>query len=104
MLRTLHALPIGHRWDRVPGVTLLGDAAHLAPPSGEGANAAMFDGAQLAEAIAAHPDDVEAALTAYEQALFPRAAADATEAARDFDLCFGENAPRSLIDLLTGVA
>ena len=104
VLRTLHALPIGHRWDRVPGVTLLGDAAHLAPPNGEGANAAMFDGAQLAEAIAAHPDDVEAALTAYEQDLFPRAAADATEAARDFALCFGQDAPRSLIDLLTGVA
>ena len=104
VLRTLHALPIGHRWDRVPGVTLLGDAAHLAPPNGEGANAAMFDGAQLAGAIAAHPDDVEAALTAYEQDLFPRAAADATEAARDFELCFGQDAPWSLIDLLTGVA
>jgi hypothetical protein len=55
------------------------------------------------DAHQAHSDDVEAALTAYEQALFPRAAAAATEAARDFDLCFGENAPRSLIDLLTGV-
>jgi 2-polyprenyl-6-methoxyphenol hydroxylase-like FAD-dependent oxidoreductase len=70
---------------------------------GEGANAAMFDGAQLAEAIAAHPDEVEAALTAYEQDLFPGAAADATEAARDFELCFGQDTPRSLIDLLTGV-
>jgi 2-polyprenyl-6-methoxyphenol hydroxylase-like FAD-dependent oxidoreductase len=95
--------------DRAPlGPGARGDPARRrhppAPPNGEGANAAMFDGAQLAEAIAAHPDDVEAALTAYEQALFSRAAADATEAARDFDLCFGENAPRSLIDLLTGVA
>jgi NAD(P)-dependent dehydrogenase (short-subunit alcohol dehydrogenase family) len=72
----------------------------------EGAAVALTarSGAQLAEAVAARPDDVEAALTAYEQALFPRAAADATEAARDFDLCFGENTPRSLIDLLTGVA
>ena len=102
VLRTLHTLPIGHRWDRVPGVTLLGDAAHLMPPNGEGANLAMYDGAALADAVAAHPADVEAALGAYERALFPRAADAAAEAARDFDVCFGENTPASLIGLLTG--
>jgi len=102
VLRTLHTLPIGHRWDRVPGVTLLGDAAHLMPPNGEGANLAMYDGAALADAVAAHPADVEAALGAYERALFPRAADAAAEAARDFDVCFGESTPASLIGLLTG--
>ena len=102
VLRTLHTLPIGHRWDRVPGVTLLGDAAHLMPTNGEGANLAMYDGAALADAVAAHPADVEAALGAYERALFPRAADAAAEAARDFDVCFGENTPASLIGLLTG--
>jgi hypothetical protein len=50
----------------------------------------------------AHPDDPEAALTEYEQALFPRSADAAIEATRDFDLCFGDDAPRSLINLLTG--
>ena len=102
VLRTLHTLPIGHRWDRVPGVTLLGDAAHLMPPNGEGANLAMYDGAALADAVAAHPADVEAALGAYKRALFPRAADAAAEAARDFDVCFGESTPASLIGLLTG--
>jgi 2-polyprenyl-6-methoxyphenol hydroxylase-like FAD-dependent oxidoreductase len=102
VLRPLNVLPIGHRWDRVAGVTLIGDAAHLSPPNGEGANLAMYDGAELAKAIAAHPEDVEAALSEYEQALFPRGTEAATEAARDFELCFGDDSPRSLIGLLTG--
>lgn len=102
VLRTLHALPAGHRWDRVPGVTMLGDAAHLTLPSGEGANLAMFDGAELGKAIAAHPDDVEAALTAYEDALFPRSAEAAAEAADLLPLYLNDEAPQSLVDMFTG--
>jgi 2-polyprenyl-6-methoxyphenol hydroxylase-like FAD-dependent oxidoreductase len=96
--RPIHALPAEHRWARIPGVTLLGDAAHLMAPSGEGANLAMFDGAELGAAIAANPGDIEAALVAYETALFPRSAAEAVEAQRMLDICLGPDAPGSLVD------
>jgi 2-polyprenyl-6-methoxyphenol hydroxylase-like FAD-dependent oxidoreductase len=101
-LRPISSLPIAHQWGRVPGVTLLGDAAHLMPPSGEGANLAMFDGAELAKAIAAHPGDVEAALAGYEAAMFPRSQAEAADSHEMQALLFGDGAPAGLIDLLTG--
>lgn len=104
VLRPLSTLPTDHRWDRVPGVTLLGDAAHLAPPNGEGANLAMQDGAELGRAIAAHPGDVEAALAGYEQALFPRSAEAAADGSRLHELMFGDDAPHGLIEMFTGTA
>ncbi|OTP74652.1 Kynurenine 3-monooxygenase [Caballeronia sordidicola] len=101
MPRPIHALPVEHRWDRIPGVTLLGDAAHLMIPSGEGANLAMFDGAELGKVIAAHPDDLEAALILYEQDLFPRSASEAAEAEDVLRVCLGPDAPQSLLDFFT---
>ncbi|QGZ58955.1 FAD-dependent oxidoreductase [Paraburkholderia acidiphila] len=98
VFRPIHALPVEHKWSRRPGVTLLGDAAHLMIPSGEGANLAMFDGAELAMALAAHSGDMEAALLAYETTLFTRSACEAAAAKEVLDACLGGNSPRSLVD------
>ncbi len=102
VLRSIYRLPDRHRWPRTTGVTLLGDAAHVTVPGGEGANTAMLDGAELGQAIADHPGDVEAALAAYEAAMFPRSEAEAAAAHETVELIFGADAPHALARLFNG--
>ncbi|MFI1389110.1 FAD-dependent oxidoreductase [Streptomyces griseoaurantiacus] len=102
VLRPHFALPDGHRWQRTPGVTLIGDAAHLQVPNGEGANWAMCDGAELAGALAAHPDDLEAGLEAYEQAMFTRMSQADDVMNEHLEEAFGEDMPESLRALMPG--
>ena len=104
ILRRIYQLPIRHRWARTPGVTLIGDAAHVTVPGGEGANTAMLDGAELARAIVANPHDTDAALAGYEAAMFPRSETEAIAAAETVELVFGRGAPHALAALFNGPA
>ncbi|KDN23730.1 FAD-dependent oxidoreductase [Amycolatopsis rifamycinica] len=98
--RPIWGLPLGHSWDRVPGAMLIGDAAHLTPPDGDGANWALYDGAQLGKAIAASPDDIESAFSGFAAEMLPRSAASSREGYQSFEQTFGYNAPENLRNMM----
>ncbi|GHC80879.1 FAD-dependent oxidoreductase [Streptomyces flavofungini] len=95
--RSISALPAGLTWPSRPDVTLLGDAAHLMPPVGEGANMALLDGALLGLALAAHPDDSPAAVAAYEREMFERTGAAARMSADMQELLMSPDAAQRLL-------
>lgn len=98
MPRAHTTLPIGLTWPSRPDVTLLGDAAHLMPAVGEGANMALLDGALLGLALAAHPDDSRAAVEEYEREMFERTGAAAEMSARMQEMLMAPDAARRMLE------
>ncbi|MEU4253548.1 FAD-dependent monooxygenase [Amycolatopsis sp. NPDC026612] len=96
--RSLAALPPGLTWPSNPTITLIGDAAHLMPPVGEGANMALLDGALLGLALAAHPDGFATAVEEYEREMYERTSAAARMSAEMQELLMSPDAARRLLE------
>lgn len=88
-VRPIVALAPGTRWPAQRGLTLVGDAGHVMPPVGVGANLAMLDAADLALALVNAGEDWAGAVADYEAGMLARAAALAGEAEKGFAAMLG---------------
>ena len=103
VVRQIHALPIGHRWPNRPGITLIGDAAHLMSPfGGDGVNLAMADAADLALALAQGGEWREA-VARFETLMCERAEMPATGAAMGLAGAVSTNGGQHAIDRFRGM-
>jgi 2-polyprenyl-6-methoxyphenol hydroxylase-like FAD-dependent oxidoreductase len=96
--RAMYQLPIGRAWHTKSGITLIGDAAHLMTPSGEGVNLAMRDAVDLVNAITDN-NDLDQALKIFEAIMNERSTKAAEFAASFLEMCYGENAPVELVKM-----
>jgi 2-polyprenyl-6-methoxyphenol hydroxylase-like FAD-dependent oxidoreductase len=78
--RPLNYFPLESRWETKANLTLIGDAAHLMPPNGEGVNLAMLDALNLSDCLTNSDfTKLDDAMAAYEKIMFDRAAPLCTE-------------------------
>jgi 2-polyprenyl-6-methoxyphenol hydroxylase-like FAD-dependent oxidoreductase len=98
-LYTLSTEDLG--WKSVPGFTIVGDAAHLTIPNGEGVNLAMTDSLKLAAKIAEHgTENLDQAVQEYEADMFPRGIATIAEGKVMANVMFSED-PQAFLQLMT---
>ncbi|CAM0139142.1 hypothetical protein VKS41_007825 [Umbelopsis sp. WA50703] len=106
ILRPLYVLPVGFRWESQPGITLVGDAAHLLSFfGGQGANLAMLDGAELALAIATavhSGQDVYKSIQGYEEKMWERADSAGKMSNMGIQNSFASNPAQMMMDRFKG--
>ncbi|KAK2604250.1 hypothetical protein N8I77_007194 [Diaporthe amygdali] len=87
-------------WKSVGGITLAGDAAHLAITNGEGVNLALTDAVKLASSIAEHGlDNLSQAIQSYEEELSIRGTDTINKGKALAEVMFSDG-PQALIDLM----
>ena len=102
--RPFYMLPTDFSWTSKPGLTLLGDAAHLMTPfAGEGVNLAMLDALDLSKAVVKASTGEDGSglfdeVRGFERVMLERSHEKMEETWRNLELLFKPDAPREFVE------
>ena len=97
--RPQYYFPLNQHWQTLPNLTMLGDAAHQTPPSGDGVNQAMLDALELYEALCIEQhSSVPEAIASYENRMLIRTSAVNEEALEQVDAMLSQNNLQYMLD------
>lgn len=100
LIRPQYCMPLDANWDTLSNVTLIGDAAHIMPPSGEGVNLAMLDALDLCNNLTNGDfKGTQTAIAAYEEQMRTRAAESCKDAMEMKKMMHAENAQERFVQL-----
>lgn len=101
LLRPQYCIPLDQTWEAKSAITLIGDAAHIMPPSGKGVNLAMLDALELCECLTGTGfKDLHSAIAAYEEPMRIRAAEEARDALEMVDWMHAKDALERMVQML----
>lgn len=101
LIRPQYYVPLDQTWEAQSNITLLGDAAHIMPPSGEGVNLAMLDALELSEVLTSGAfKNIQSAIAAYEKNMLARAAKEEEISLDGVEWMHSEDAMEKIVQVL----
>lgn len=102
--RPQYHYPLDQRWEAMPNLTMLGDAAHRMPPyAGKGVNMAMQDAFELAERLTkGKSGTIQAAIARYEKQMLKRASEATQMTLENTEMLHSGDAITKLLAVISG--
>jgi 2-polyprenyl-6-methoxyphenol hydroxylase-like FAD-dependent oxidoreductase len=97
--RPQYYFPSDQQWQTLPNLTMLGDAAHQTPPSGDGVNQAMLDALELYEALCLKNfNTLPEAISSFEKSMLRRTEVATQEALEITEAMLAEDNLEFMVD------
>ena len=97
--RPQYYFPEDQSWQTLSNLTMLGDAAHQTPPSGDGVNQAMWDAVDMYDSLFLEThNDLQGAIASFEKKMLERTAVATREAIEQTEDMLSENNLQFMLD------